>query len=73
MRLDRLSELEDGTLNSTGDRIYKEGVEALMAKDARSIGMPITNLSHEVRRHLAKWGTQQAPRHLSTSNHSINQ
>ena len=48
-------------------------IKVLMDKDARSIGMPITNLSHEVRRHLAKWGTQQAPRHLSTSNHSINQ
>ncbi len=56
MRLDRLSELEDGTLNSTGDRFYKEGVEVLMDKDARSIGMPIVNLSQEVRRHLAKWG-----------------
>ena len=66
MRQDRLSELEDGTLNSTGDRFYKEGigevvryevvphdqlegVEVLMDKDARSIGMPIANLSQEVR------------------------
>jgi hypothetical protein len=29
-----------------------------MDKDARSIGMPIANLSQEVRRHLAKWGIQ---------------
>ena len=36
----------------------QEGVEVLMDKDARSIGMPIANLSQEVKRQLAKWGIQ---------------
>ena len=75
VRMDRLSELEDGTLNSTGDRFYKEGigevvryevvphdqlegVEVLMDKDARSVGMPLATLSPEVKRQLAKWGIQ---------------
>ena len=35
-----------------------EGVEVLMDKDARSIGIPLANLSQEVRRHLAKWGIE---------------
>ena len=73
VRLDRLSELEDGSLTSTGERFYKEGigevlkyevvphdqlegVEVLMDKDARSTGMPLTTLSPEVKRQLAKWG-----------------
>ena len=36
-----------------------EGVEVLMDKDARSIGIPLTTLSPEVKRQLAKWGIQQ--------------
>ena len=36
----------------------QEGVEVLMDKDARSIGMPLANLSQEVRRHLAQWGIE---------------
>jgi hypothetical protein len=35
-----------------------EGVEVLMDKYARSIGMALANLSQEVRHHLAKWGIQ---------------
>ena len=34
------------------------GVEVLMDKDTRSIGMPLTTLSPEVKRQLAKWGIQ---------------
>jgi len=75
VRMDRLSALDDGTLNSTGERLYKEGigevvrydvaphdqlegVEGLMDKDARSVGMPIATLSPEVKRRLEKWGIQ---------------
>ena len=35
-----------------------EGVEVLMDKDARSVGMPLATLSPEVKRQLAKWGIQ---------------
>ena len=35
-----------------------EGVEVLMDKDTRSIGIPLTTLSPEVKRQLAKWGIQ---------------
>ena len=84
VRIDKLSEFEEGTLASPGERVYKEGigevmayevvlheqqegVEVLMDKDARSIGMPLANLSQEVRRTWPNGESNRLPTSLQPS------